>query len=58
MLEFAGALGRTDWLNVTNLNSVDDAFEEFWTVYKSNYNRIFNQSAPDLTKTFTKRKNL
>jgi hypothetical protein len=54
LLEFAGALGRTDWTNVTNLNTVDEAFEEFWTVYKSNYNRIFKLKQTRFNKNIHK----
>jgi hypothetical protein len=54
LLEFAGALGRTDWSNVTNIHTVDEAFEEFWSVYKANYNRIFKLKRTRFNKNIHK----
>ncbi len=41
MLEFRAALGNTDWNSVANKTNVDEAYEEFWNIYKELYNSKF-----------------
>ncbi len=41
LLEFRTELGNTDWTNVTSKVTVDEAYEEFWSIYKETYNRKF-----------------
>jgi hypothetical protein len=41
MLGFRNELGMADWTNVTDKTSVDEAYEEFWTIYNGLYNRFF-----------------
>jgi hypothetical protein len=41
LLEFRAALGGADWTNVSNKPSVDEAYEEFWKIYKETYNTKF-----------------
>jgi hypothetical protein len=41
LLGFRGELGMADWTSVTAKPSVDEAYEEFWNIYNSAYNRNF-----------------
>jgi hypothetical protein len=41
MLEFRAALGNTNWDSVANKTNVDEAYEEFWNIYKELYNSKF-----------------
>jgi hypothetical protein len=54
LLEFAGALSTTDWSSVTNVHTVDESFEKFWIIYKTNYNRIFKQKRTRFNKNIHK----
>ncbi len=38
---FKAALSGTDWSHVTNLNSVDDAYDTFWSTYLELYEMLF-----------------
>jgi hypothetical protein len=41
MLEFRATLGDTNWDSVANKTNVDEAYEEFWNIYKELYNSKF-----------------
>jgi hypothetical protein len=40
-LNFVPPLGNTDWNSVANKTNVDEAYEEFWNIYKELYNSKF-----------------
>jgi hypothetical protein len=57
MLEFRTALGDTDWTNVSNKLTVDEAYEEFWNIYKETYNTKFPLKRVKLNKNIHKIQN-
>jgi len=58
MLEFKRQLNVADWNSVISKDDVDEAYDEFWTVYTGLFNQNFPLKKGDLIKMFIKCKTL